>query len=218
MRWLIPQSAAFQPRQPLHRAADIDIDVGRHRTSERAGRFHHPSRHHGAGQIQRLSAVFLDDVSTVVVEPSLLEKQRLRDPRDLLKVPLLHLRSRPDAWRRWFKVSEVDTPDAIAGPFFDHFFLSLQAAINGLGAAIGPYALIEDDLTAGRLVPPFPDRNIVGPRFPRALPGGGRERARGPHLSGLAAGAQGWPLRQLARLTSARAGAYQLTRSVPVPV
>ena len=60
---------------------------------------------------------------------------------------------------------DIDTPDAIAGPFFDHFFLSLQAAINGLGAAIGLYALIEDDLTAGRLVPPFPDRNIVGPGF-----------------------------------------------------
>ena len=35
------------------------------------------------------------------------------------------------------------------------FFFCLQAAADGLGAAIGPYPLVMDDLQSGRLVAPF---------------------------------------------------------------
>jgi LysR family transcriptional regulator, glycine cleavage system transcriptional activator len=44
---------------------------------------------------------------------------------------------------------------------FDHFYLTLQAAIDGIGIAMGPTALVSDDLAAGRLVEPF-----AGPRLP----------------------------------------------------
>jgi LysR family transcriptional regulator, glycine cleavage system transcriptional activator len=163
MRWLIPRTAAFQLDNP---SIDLRISTS---TSDGIEHLNEPVdfiiRRDVMARANHVCRRFLDDVSTVVVSPALFEKQRLRDPHDLLKVPLLHLRSRPDAWRRWFKVSEVNTPDAIAGPFFDHFFLSLQAAINGLGAAIVPHVLIQDDLSSGRLVRPFPDRNIVGPGF-----------------------------------------------------
>jgi LysR family glycine cleavage system transcriptional activator len=37
----------------------------------------------------------------------------------------------------------------------------LQAAIDGIGIAMGPTALVSDDLAAGRLVAPF-----AGPRLP----------------------------------------------------
>jgi LysR family glycine cleavage system transcriptional activator len=39
---------------------------------------------------------------------------------------------------------------------FDHFYLILEAALDGLGIAMGPTALIAADLAAGRLVTPFP--------------------------------------------------------------
>ncbi|MGV7245819.1 LysR substrate-binding domain-containing protein, partial [Caballeronia sp. M23-90] len=44
---------------------------------------------------------------------------------------------------------------------FDHFYLTLQAAIDGMGVAMGPTALVSDDLASGRLVTPF-----AGPRLP----------------------------------------------------
>lgn len=53
----------------------------------------------------------------------------------------------------------------MVGPTFDHFFLSIQAALTGYGVAIGPKALVEDDLKAGRLIAPFPDRSLEGPGF-----------------------------------------------------
>ena len=43
---------------------------------------------------------------------------------------------------------------------FDHFYLTIQAAIDGLGVAMGPTALVADDLAAGRLVTPFPDVSL----------------------------------------------------------
>jgi LysR family transcriptional regulator, glycine cleavage system transcriptional activator len=163
MRWLIPQTSAFQLDNP---AIDLRISVS---TSDGIEHLTEPAdfiiRRDVMARGDHVCRRFLDDVSTAVVSPALAGQQRLDDPRSLLKLPLLHLRSRPDAWRRWFQGSGVVMPDTIAGPFFDHFFLSLQAAISGLGAAIGPYALIADDLAAGRLVTPFADRTVVGPGF-----------------------------------------------------
>ncbi|VVD97650.1 LysR family transcriptional regulator [Pandoraea horticolens] len=40
-------------------------------------------------------------------------------------------------------------------PPFEHFYLSLQAAGAGLGAAIGSVYMVSDELNAGRLVAPF---------------------------------------------------------------
>jgi LysR family glycine cleavage system transcriptional activator len=51
------------------------------------------------------------------------------------------------------------TPAAVLT--FDHFYLTLQAAVDGMGIAMGPTALVADDLAAGRLVAPFD-----GPRLP----------------------------------------------------
>jgi DNA-binding transcriptional LysR family regulator len=41
------------------------------------------------------------------------------------------------------------------GPRFEHTYFLLEAAASGLGAAIGSYALVEQDLKSGRLVAPF---------------------------------------------------------------
>ncbi|WP_241013925.1 hypothetical protein [Pandoraea nosoerga] len=41
-----------------------------------------------------------------------------------------------------------------AAPPFEHFYLSLQAAGAGLGAAIGSVYMVGDELSAGRLTAP----------------------------------------------------------------
>ncbi|CAO3356270.1 LysR substrate-binding domain-containing protein [Azospirillum melinis] len=163
LRWLIPQISAFQLANP-----SIELRISTSAT-DGIGHLNEPVdfivRRDVMSRPDHVCQRFLDDVSTVVLSPSLLKQKRIASPEDLLEVPLLHLKSRPDAWTRWFRTTQVATPEAIAGPFFDHFFLSLQAAISGLGAAIGPYALIKDDLAAGRLVAPFPQHRLVGPGF-----------------------------------------------------
>jgi DNA-binding transcriptional LysR family regulator len=72
----------------------------------------------------------------------------------ILALPMIHSATRPDAWPRW--LAAAGRPGrAEPGRTFEHFFLSIEAAVAALGVAIGPYPLITDDLTAGRLVAPF---------------------------------------------------------------
>lgn len=67
---------------------------------------------------------------------------------------LLHTRTRPNAWRDWQQLSPHSV-QCKKDKFFDHFYFSLQAAVAGMGAAIGPKILVEDDLKNGLLIAPF---------------------------------------------------------------
>lgn len=52
------------------------------------------------------------------------------------QAPLLHTRTRPGAWQDWAKATGQPLP-AVAGQSFEHFYFSLQAAVAGLGVALG---------------------------------------------------------------------------------
>ena len=67
---------------------------------------------------------------------------------------LLHARSRPAAWQQWRAAAGRDLPSNSAD-FFEHFYLSLQAAGCGLGVAIGSAYMVDSELKDGRLVAPF---------------------------------------------------------------
>lgn len=83
---------------------------------------------------------------------------------------LLHTRTRPQAWSDWLqhtrkqqtslpkRAEAVDTgangPPVASPLVFDHFYFSLQAAIAGLGVAIGPWHMVKNDLEQGLLVAP----------------------------------------------------------------
>jgi LysR family glycine cleavage system transcriptional activator len=72
----------------------------------------------------------------------------------VLALPAIHSATRPDAWPRW--LADTGRPArAQTGQTFEHFFLSIEAAVAALGVAIGPFPLVIDDLIAGRLVAPF---------------------------------------------------------------
>lgn len=75
-------------------------------------------------------------------------------PEDLLAYPLLHLETRPDAWRNWFESVGVHAPDA-SGMLFDQFATMAQAASHGLGIALLPAYLAEAEIDRGSLMPAF---------------------------------------------------------------
>ena len=83
--------------------------------------------------------------------PALLERYRFGTAADLRTAPLLHLTSRPDAWERYFLRHDVDAQN-VHGMLFDQFATAAQAAAAGLGVALLPTFLIDDEIAAGRLV------------------------------------------------------------------
>lgn len=89
-----------------------------------------------------------------VCSPKLMESgPPLREPNDLAQHTLLHSLARPDDWRDWLAAAGARGVDAGRGLSFESSSLAYQAAIEGLGVAIGQMALVIDDLEAGRLVP-----------------------------------------------------------------
>jgi LysR family transcriptional regulator, glycine cleavage system transcriptional activator len=71
---------------------------------------------------------------------------------DVRNAPLLHLTTRPDAWERWLAHYGA-AAEGVRGMLFDQFAMLAQAAIAGLGVALLPAFLIEQELASGQLVP-----------------------------------------------------------------
>ncbi|MEX0277266.1 MAG: LysR family transcriptional regulator [Ruegeria sp.] len=65
--------------------------------------------------------------------------------------PLLHIETRANAWEQWFQ-AQGHSVSGPRGMLFDQFSTMIQATIHGLGVALLPVFLIEEDLHAGRLV------------------------------------------------------------------
>jgi len=163
MRWLIPQLASFQIRQPrtevrvstspfddiVSLEGDYDVIIRRD-TMKRIGYQCH---------------FLINDESLAVTSPSFVSLSKLKHSSDISPGMLLHMKSRPDAWTRWFNSAGLLPVEAISGRFFDHFFLSIEAAINGIGVALAPKVLVEEDIRLGRLVELFPENTISGSGF-----------------------------------------------------
>lgn len=150
MRWLIPRLpdlVASTPSVNLHLSAgggtvffardEIDVAIRRDDFAPAEG----ITRSHLFDE--RIGPVCRPDIAA-----------RLTDPAQLGGWPLLHTRTRPQAWSDWRRHARVRFP-ASTEQTFEHFYLALQAAVAGLGIAIGPYALVQDDLTRGQLAAPF---------------------------------------------------------------
>lgn len=89
-----------------------------------------------------------------VLAPSLAARLALRHPADLPGKPLLHTRTRLNAWQMWGGALGCVLA-AQPGPEFEHYYFTLEAAIGGLGICIAPWHLVIDDIRAGRLLAPL---------------------------------------------------------------
>ncbi|MBB4008761.1 LysR family transcriptional regulator [Allorhizobium taibaishanense] len=83
--------------------------------------------------------------------PGLRDTYRFESAHDVRDAPLLHLTTRPDAWERWLRANGAEA-DQVRGMLFDQFATAAQAAMAGLGVALLPEFLIQEELASGRLV------------------------------------------------------------------
>lgn len=150
MRWLAPRLPGLSAAHPdivvnlTARSDEFDL---REEMFDAAIHFGRPEWPDG-----RLDLLF-DERSVPVVSPS--HAGDLRDPADLARLPLLSLRSRPDAWRSWFERWGDGTTAPAGATVFDQFLMMAQAVVAGAGAALLPQFLIEPELSEGSLVIPF---------------------------------------------------------------
>jgi LysR family glycine cleavage system transcriptional activator len=95
------------------------------------------------------------DVIQPVCSPSLLTKNKLLQPDELKNVQMLHSHYRRSDWHDW--LTAVRRPDLISesGISFSSSILTYQAAVDGVGVAIGQINLLKNELKSGTLVPLF---------------------------------------------------------------
>jgi len=158
LRWLVPRLAKFRVE---HLDVDVKVDTSNESVESlkdiydvviRGG----PDTFYGYSM-----RPFLSEERVPVCSPALLQRLPLRGPEDMRQHTLLHTSSLPRLWPDWLAKAQIPALRPAAALTFDHFYLTLQAAIDGIGIAMGPTALVSDDLAAGRLVAP-----LVGPCLP----------------------------------------------------
>ncbi|KQW01389.1 LysR substrate-binding domain-containing protein [Rhizobacter sp. Root1221] len=87
-----------------------------------------------------------------VASPDLIAPRHVLKANELGRLPLLQQSTRPYAWRHWFDSLGVQSPNDMAGPRYELFSMLTEAAIHGLGVALIPRFMVEDELERGRLV------------------------------------------------------------------
>jgi LysR family glycine cleavage system transcriptional activator len=91
-----------------------------------------------------------------VCSPAFRSAHRVRTPSDLARVPLLHQTNQPMAWADWFAGVGIPAPAALPGPRFEHVAMLSRAAVAGLGVALVPACLAEDELAGVLLIALLP--------------------------------------------------------------
>lgn len=149
MRWLVPRLPEFAKAHP-----EVTVNM-----TTRLNQFNFASEpfdaaiHYGDASWPDTDSLLLRHEQVLpVCAPSLLRDEKLLEPADLKRMPLLHIETRPDAWKEWFEAQGVSTDRSLEGTMYDQFSTITQAALHGLGVALMPDYLVEQDLAAGRLM------------------------------------------------------------------
>jgi DNA-binding transcriptional LysR family regulator len=149
VRWLIPRLASFYRQHP-----DIEVRLA-------TGGAINPFKDdwtcgillgNGDWPGHQAEPMFSADLFPVCAR---VIARRLNKPADLAKEVLLEVQHSPEEWPLWLAAARVKLRANTLGPRFDNYAMALQAAVDGVGVAIGLRPYVEDDLASGRLVAPF---------------------------------------------------------------
>jgi LysR family glycine cleavage system transcriptional activator len=95
---------------------------------------------------------FLFDQELVVVAGGrLLQEPQPWTPERIAQQRLLHLLTRPEAWRTWAAIAGVEGLNMLKGPRFELQLMVVEAACAGLGVALVPRFLVAAPLQQGTL-------------------------------------------------------------------
>ena len=164
-KWLMPRLIGFQTAHPDiaiefetdHREVDSsgrDFDVWIAFTKEVGGKFH--------------AETLFEETLMPVCSPALVaERGRPGNASELLGWPLLYDLHWTSYWDHWFAHRGLRPPDLSRALGFRLYSMMVQAAVDGMGVALGHSLIIEQELEQGLLVTlcdtpvPAPDRYVL---------------------------------------------------------
>ncbi|CAG4926591.1 LysR family transcriptional regulator [Paraburkholderia gardini] len=149
-KWLLPRMPAFMSTHP-----EITINLS---TRTRPFLFSDTELdaaiYAGAATWPGTTSQFLMRESPIAVcSPYLIPPRRKLTASDWTRYRLLQQSTRPYAWRDWFASRSMQVDGDMSGPRFELFSMQTEAAIQGMGIALIPRLLIEDELQRRVLIP-----------------------------------------------------------------
>ncbi len=154
-KWLLPRLSTFQEAHP---GIDVRITTSTSLVDFARDNVDAAIRY-GRGQWPGVRADWLTaDEVFPVCSPALLKGNKpLKCPEDLREHVLLHTsNTNSDDWRLWLTAAGLPANlSKQPGVTFDLIFMTIQAAIDGIGVAMGRTSYVQHDITKGRLVVPF---------------------------------------------------------------
>jgi DNA-binding transcriptional LysR family regulator len=160
--WLIPRLSDFRALYP-------DIDVRLSTTSRKlryvGGAFDIGVRSGPEDAVGLTSTTLMPDLRLPACSPAVLQSHPIRTVADLRNHTLLHSMSTRTAWSDWLREAGAPGLQGARHLDFDHVFLQLGAAAEGLGVTLASLPLIERDIATGRLVCPISEPAGRGPDY-----------------------------------------------------
>lgn len=155
-QWLMPRMSRFTAQHP---EIDLRLQASTERVDLADGPVDFDIRY---GAVLKQAGVAVeplpDEKIVALCSPRLLEgRARIRRPRDLSHHMLIHSEVNLYSWRDWQRDHPGVELNLERGLRFDRSFMSISAAIDGLGVCLESRLLVERELASGALVLPFGD-------------------------------------------------------------
>ena len=161
MRWLLPRLMEWQalrPDVPVELTTTVQHGVDFRREGFDAAVVYGSAPNHGL-HVRKL----FDEQLTPVCAPSL--GQGPLQLQDLTRQMLLHPSRDEHDWRLWLQAAKAGFEPQGPKQHFETLDMAMAMAAQGTGIAIGDFALIGDDLRAGRLIMPFELKVATGKSY-----------------------------------------------------
>ena len=154
-QWLMPRLARFSALNP-----DIDVRLNASSTpADLATDAVDVDIRYGARRLQPVGTIVLELPPETIVPlcaPQLAEGEHpIGSTADLQHHTLIHSESCLVGWRDWMRLHRKTRLDITRGPRFDRSFMSISAAVDGLGVCLESLLLVQRELETGRLVAPL---------------------------------------------------------------
>ena len=169
-KWLIPRLGTLIEAHP---DITVELDTGHHSVDADGRDFDAWIAYTGETAAPRpvteqgdilIEETLYEENLIAVCSPALLaERGRPSSPADLHDWPLVYALGWENDWAYWSACQNQRAPDLSQASAFRLYSMVVDAALSGLGVAIGRSALIEGELEQGELVPVL-DHQTRAPR------------------------------------------------------
>jgi LysR family transcriptional regulator, glycine cleavage system transcriptional activator len=153
MHWLLPRLTSFMAEHPSIR---IQLNNRRDRGVGLPEGVDVVIRRGESADPSLTQQRFMPEAISPVCTPAVLRDAHIRGLPDLASMTWLTADMRPRDWQDWLDFAGAGPLSAQRQLSFDHSYLALEAARDGLGVAMGSLYLIQEDLASKTLVPIFP--------------------------------------------------------------